>query len=193
MNIYLANWDPMNERMHNAGNMHGQWMSCDFGQSGPIGFGGKPKDESKQLAIDQRQKSQFQPEGFGTDTNFLSFDKKITRDSFNPNKLPYGFAFDFLKEELEDSGLRCEVIFQIKCLSDEAISFIVESHYSPPDPHSCFKWPTKSEIIDTLIARRDSIVEVFQDELEAWQAANPAKADKLVAHGKNILDSLRDE
>jgi hypothetical protein len=65
----------MNYQMQNFGKANGRWMSCDFRQAEPTGFGGLPKSESRKLAIDQWQPIQFRPEGLGSGTNFLNFDE----------------------------------------------------------------------------------------------------------------------
>jgi len=206
---WLANWDHLNYRMENFGYAERDGrpvgMTVDFGSCGPLGFRnlrtGKmlPKSASRDIALLQRPPALFpipdevhrNPEAFDT----MSGDPGALQDML---RWPYGFQSETIIEMIRPPvapdpdivDTLCEMGYRLKLLSGASIAAAVQRYWHVPVDAHARGWPGADTLVEALRARRDALLEGFDDgQLAAWARENPGAAARV---RQQMLAALRE-
>ncbi len=193
---WLANWDHLNYRMENFGyaqrDGHPVGMTVDFGSCGPLGFRdlrqGRmlPKAVSQDIALLQRPRSLFPiPEKVcenAADFDALGTDPGMLLDTL---RRPYGFQSETVVEmirpptapDVDIVDTLSEMGYRLKLLSVGAIAAVVQCYWQTPAEETDGRWPSADALVDVLRARRDAMLQGFDEaQLAAWARDNPDQA-----------------
>lgn len=202
--LFIGNWDHLNCFMENFGYAESNGglvgKTVDFGASGPLGFQGKAKENSHQLAMMQRPAALFSaPEMFREEgRTFSLFGDAMPASLTGIAELPYGYqsktsVLELIKAETEGEGTlletstdvrlstAIEMAYRIHLIPEDVIESIIASHWTEAPADFAV---TREQIADILKARKESIVSrIGQARLGKWEVQNQEKA----AHARSEI------